>query len=101
MQYLISVQYLISARALADLEGIREYSTTTWGNAQAKKYIGGLLDQLRRITKHPDIGHPLDHVLPGIRMVTYQSHGIYYRSGEGTIEVVRILHGRMNPPLNL
>lgn len=95
------MKYRISEAAHADLVGIREYSTINWGPRQAKNYVRGLLAQVKRAAKHPQIGRPVDHVVVGVRMVSYQSHTIYYRVSDNGIEILRVLHGRMNPPLHL
>ena len=45
--------YKLSKRAEKDLAGIWRYTLDTWSQAQANKYLGGLLNACEEISKAP------------------------------------------------
>jgi toxin ParE1/3/4 len=45
----------------------------------------------------PSLGRACDDIRQGCRRYAEGSHTIFYREVGGDIEIVRILHGRMDP----
>ena len=93
-----------SALAEQDLNALVEHTVNTWGVAQAEKYVDMVETALATITAHPDIGTPRFEVRPGVlayhlsRDGGKASHFVYYRVTEaGDVQVIRILHDKMDP----
>jgi len=53
--------------------------------------------ELQRAAGNPRIGRACDEIRPGYRKLAAGSHMLFYRvSVEGVIDVVRVLHQRMD-----
>jgi toxin ParE1/3/4 len=90
-------RYLLSPAAQADLNQIWEYTSYNWGVDQAEKYLRELQRAIERAAANPQIGRACDEIRPGYRKLAAGSHVPFYRlSVEGVIDVVRVLHQRMD-----
>lgn len=87
--------------ARADLKGISIYSKQNWGRQTAQEYVSRLirslekLDDLEPLVKDAGIGRP------GLKKLLVGSHILFFHIGRDKIEVVRILHGKMDPNRHL
>ncbi|MCX2930506.1 type II toxin-antitoxin system RelE/ParE family toxin [Mycobacterium sp. CVI_P3] len=88
--------YVLSPAARADLEEIWDYTSERWGADQAEEYVREIQRAVERIVDNPLIGRACDDVRPGYRKHPVASHTLYYRFGGNVIDVVRILHQRMD-----
>lgn len=89
--------YLLSPAAQADLSDIWDYSARTWGTEQADRYILAIRDACKALAAGRKRGRPIDDIRPGYRKFAVQSHFLFYRvTDTGLIDVVRILHQRMD-----
>jgi toxin ParE1/3/4 len=89
--------YLLSPAAQADLEQIWDYTHDRWGVDQAEDYLRELQRAINRIAANPRIGRACDEIRPGYRKLAAASHTLFYRvTAEDVIDVVRILHQRMD-----
>jgi toxin ParE1/3/4 len=89
-------RYLLSPAAKADLEQIWDY-THHWGVDQAEEYLRELQRAIDRAAANPRIGRACDEIRPGYRKLAAGSHTLFYRvTVEGVIDVVRVLHQRMD-----
>lgn len=87
-----------SRRAEADLLGIGRYTVSTWGDAQAARYLGELEAFCRMLANNSTLGRSCDEVRPGLRRMEHGKHVLFYRLHKPSgILVVRILHQRMLP----
>ena len=94
--------YLLSPAAQADLGQIWDYSARTWGEDQADRYVLGIRDACQALAGGTRQGHPIDAIRPGYRKLAVASHFLFYRvTDTGLIDVVRVLHQRMDPPTQL
>ena len=84
-------RYRLLPSAEIELEAIHEYTTETWGSAQAKTYLSGLRRCFENLARHPLIA-PLANPGSPIRIALYREHRILYRPGPEGIEVGRVLH---------
>ena len=91
-----SLPYLISKKAVADLDEIWLYTVEKWSLAQADRYYSLIFDEIDHICEDPLSGRPMDHVRKGYRASKVKSHLIFYRIADNTIEIIRILHERMD-----
>lgn len=87
----------LSKRASDDLRNIWNYTIAEFGEAQAERYLFALEEGLGLIIDHPEIGKPADHVKIGYRAFTKDRHVIYYTISETYVDVIGVLHERMDP----
>jgi toxin ParE1/3/4 len=88
--------YLLRPRAQRDLEEIWEYSAAKWGVDQAEAYIRQIQRTLHLLADEPRLGRSCDNIRPGYRKYPSGSHLVFYRILDHGIDVVRILHQRMD-----
>jgi toxin ParE1/3/4 len=89
--------YVLSPAAQADLEAIWTYTAETWGEAQARRYILAIRDACQALANGMASGRRIDDIRPGYRKLPVGSHTLFFRTADtGQIDVVRILHQRMN-----
>lgn len=83
--------------ATRDIDGIWDYTADRWGVDQAEQYVGEIRDACNALLQNPDIGQDAGTVRTDYRKYRSGSHFIFYRrvSGGG-IEIIRILHQRMD-----
>lgn len=87
---------VLSPRAVADLEEIWDYTEARWGLPQAEAYLRQLRGAIEAVAAAPSIARACDEIRPGYRKFPVGSHVLFVRpTGEG-IDVVRILHRRMD-----
>ena len=91
-----SLPYLISKKAVADLDEIWLYTVEKWSLAQSDRYYSLIFDEIDYICSHPTSGKTMDHIRKGYRASKVKSHLIFYRIADETIEIIRILHERMD-----
>ncbi len=82
--------------AIGDLDRIWDYTADRWDAAQADEYLRELEHAFGRIGGNPMIGRACDQVRAGYRKHSVASHTVYYRLADADVEVVRILHQRMD-----
>lgn len=87
----------ISEKAKIDLANIWEYTFKKWSLAHADKYYAILVEGIKTIDREPKIGKSYHHIKIGYHGFLVKSHLIFYRiPDDKTIEIVRILHERMD-----
>ena len=82
--------------AIADLDGIFDYTLERWGRDQAERYLRDIQRVCEGLASGDLPGRSADHVRKGYRKAASGAHMIYYRSEGETLIVVRILHQRMD-----
>jgi toxin ParE1/3/4 len=82
--------------ARTDFSDILLYSAQQWGTRQRNTYRAELLRGFAAIRDHPQLGTTREDLGPGIRSRLVEHHLVYYRVLDDLIEVVRILHERMD-----
>lgn len=87
----------LSAAARRDLTGIWTYSAKRWDEAQADRYVRLFADSFEGLARGSLKGRSADDIRTGYFKLAVGSHLVFYRMGAaGVIEVVRILHQRMD-----
>ena len=92
--------YRLSVGAEADLAEIWVYTAEQWSFEQADRYIDALVGRCEWLCDNPRLWKPRPDITEGLYSYPQQSHVIYFRAqGDppGLIEIVRVLHGRMEP----
>lgn len=88
---------MLTPAAQADLEQIWDYTHDRWDVDQAEQYLRQLQHAIGRAAANPLIGRACDEIRPGYGKLDAGSHTLYYRvTAEGVVDVVRILHRRMD-----
>lgn len=88
--------YIISKKAVSDLENIWLYTVEKWSVEQADRYYSLIFDEIAYICKNESAGKSMEHVRKGYRASKVKSHLIFYKISNNIIEIVRILHERMD-----
>ncbi len=89
-------RYTLSPRAQLDLEEIWDHTAKCWGIDQAETYTRQLWLQINTLATHPTIGLACPEIRPGYYKFPSGSHFLFYRRINDGIDVVRILHERMD-----
>lgn len=94
---MIKHSYSISKKAEADLGDIWLYTFQHWSKEQADRYIDLIFDEIQYLAKKPTTGRTIDYIKEGYRVVKVKSHLLFYKMvDETSIEIIRILHERMD-----
>jgi toxin ParE1/3/4 len=91
-----ALPFVISKKAVSDLEKIWLYTGEKRPVEQADRYYNLNFDEINYICKNSNAGKSMEHVRKGYRASKVKSHLIFYRVLNNTIEVIRILHERMD-----
>ncbi len=89
--------YFLTNKAVEDLSNIWKYTCDAWSENQADRYFEILIEACRDIATDPSIGKNYGEIAKEIFGFRASKHVIFYRlSNPDEIEVVRILHERMD-----
>jgi toxin ParE1/3/4 len=78
------------------LEEIWRFTFTRWSRAQADAYYDDLTAAFVSLAEGRRQGRPLDDIKPGYLSIACGSHFIIYARRKQIVEIIRILHQRMN-----
>ncbi|HEY1710858.1 MAG TPA: type II toxin-antitoxin system RelE/ParE family toxin [Rhizomicrobium sp.] len=88
--------YVISPRARSDIAEIWDYSVAQWNVEQADRDLRDLQRGFETIAAQPRIGRACDEIRPGYFKLPVASHVIFYRMVKQKVDIVRVLHRRMD-----
>lgn len=89
--------FSLTEAARADLKSIAAYTQRRWGKEQRRIYAKQFDDAFHMLAERPEAGAACDSIKVGYRKFPNGSHVVFYRELSDTeIEVVRILHKRMD-----
>ena len=88
--------FILSAKALEDLKSIGRYTLKSWGREQRNIYLSKLDESFHLLAEQPQLGNARDNIRKGYRVYHVRRHLIFYRQKPAKIEIIRILHDRMN-----
>lgn len=90
-------KYRISEKAIDDLEKIWLYTLKKWSLEQADRYHNLIVNEIEFISENFNLSRKIDYIRTGYRISKVKSHLILYKkSVDGIIEIVRILHQKMD-----
>lgn len=90
-------EYIISEKALEDLNNIWIYTAENWSIEQANRYYNLIVDEIEYVSENFEITKDFETVRKDYRYSKVKSHLVFYKKPENTeMEVVRILHERMD-----
>lgn len=89
-------RYALRPGAQADIEEIWNYTVARWGASQAEKYLRQLAEAMAYVAADPARGRACDDVRAGYRKYAVGAHVLFYKRTQDGVDVVRILHQRMD-----
>ena len=95
-------KYLLTNKAVEDLSKIWEYTYEVWSESQADRYYELLTSSFGEIVQNPELGKNYDEIDKVILGLRVGKHIVFYRVVQaGNIEILRILHQRMDLKSNI
>ncbi|GIZ08035.1 type II toxin-antitoxin system RelE/ParE family toxin [Flavobacterium sp. UMI-01] len=90
-------EYIISEKALEDINNIWIYTAENWSVEQADRYYNLIIDEIEYIVNDLDMACDLGKILKSYKYSKVKSHLIFFKKDKtNEIEVVRVLHERMD-----
>ncbi len=78
------------------MEHIWRSTAKEWGIDQAHSYIDNLAAVFAALAEAPDRAPACDHIRSGYRRRNVERHAIYFRKTAFGVDIMRILHDRMD-----
>lgn len=89
--------FTLTQKARADIRLIGRYIGKEFGKTQQRRYLSQLDNAFHIIADEPEIGHLCNDVRESYHKYGVGMHLIFYRyDRKDQIEIVRILHGRID-----
>ena len=88
--------YILSPLARADLDSIWDHTSKRWDDGQAEAYLRMIQAAIETVAGNPKLGRRYDEVRTGYRRHRAGSHLILYRETSDAIDIVRVLHEKMD-----
>ena len=86
----------LTPAAQQDLSSIWDFSQQRWDEKQDEIYISEMRAAIERIAADPHRGRACDEIREGYRRYGIGSHLIFYIEKNDSVDVIRILHQRMD-----
>ena len=94
-------KFTLSNKAEEDLLSIGRYTQGKWGITQRNRYLRELDKTFPLLSEHPTKGRKCDNIRQGYLKYRVGRHLIYFCKMPTEIEIVRILHHRMDADRHL
>ena len=91
-----SFELRLSPKAEEDLEGIWKFTPDRWSREQTDKYISALADAMSALAEGRAAGTDCEYILQGYFKFLTGRHAFFYRIRGECLDVIRILHQRMD-----
>jgi toxin ParE1/3/4 len=88
--------YVLSPAARTDLDTIWTFGEAQWGAARAERYTREIQRAVETVANDPRRGRPCDEIRDGYFRFAVGSHLLFYRRRADVVDIVRILHQRMD-----
>ena len=92
----MTARFTLTPRAQGDLSDIWDHTADRWGIAQAETYTRQLGAHVAMVAGNPALGRACPEVRTGYYKFQSGAHILFYRMMDNGIEVVRVLHERMD-----
>jgi toxin ParE1/3/4 len=90
-------EYIISEKALEDINNIWIYTAENWSAEQADRYYNLVFDEIEYIVQNFEMARDFDKIRKSYKYSKVKSHLIFFKKHKtNEVEVVRVLHERMN-----
>ncbi len=90
------MKFRISSEAREDLVSVWEYSTEHWGIEQADLYIDAFMLRFVWLTRIRVLWRPRPNLKEGVYSCIEKGYVIFFSENQGRIDILRVLHGRMD-----
>ena len=95
-------EFLLTNAAKDDLKSIGRYTQEQWGCEQRNRYLTLLDSSFHDLADNPLMGKDCSDIIAGYRKFPVGKHLVFYRQkGSNLIEIVRVLHERMDSESHL
>ena len=94
-------RYRLTPAAQRDLSSIWDYPEERWSTRQADTYVLKMRAAIERIADDRRRGRTCEEIRPGYRRYGIGSHVLFYMESADGVDVIRILHQRMDPTRHL
>jgi toxin ParE1/3/4 len=91
------IPFLLKGHARKDIEAIRTYTISTWGNQQWLKYKETLRQRMQALANNPKLGLLIDEVSENAYRFPDGKQVFYYLKREKDVVFVGILSSSMAP----
>lgn len=89
--------YIISQKALEDINAIWVYTAQKWSGEQANRYYNLIFDEIEFISNNFEMAQDFGKLRKSYRYSKIKSHLIFFKKNKfNEIEVIRVLHERMD-----
>ncbi len=95
------MKFRLAKQAQADLNEIWDHSFATWGEKRADLYVDAIFARFEWLTKNRLLWRQREDIRAGLFSYPEHSHLIVFREVNGDIEIVRVLHARMDSKRHL
>ena len=90
-------EYILSEKALEDLNSIWIYTAENWSVEQANRYYNLIVDEIEYVSENFDSAKDFGAIRRNYAYSKVKSHLVFFKKTENSeLEVVRILHERMD-----
>lgn len=94
-------RYRLTPAAQRDLSSIWDYTEERWDIWQAERYVREIQSAIERVAADPRRGRNVEEIRSGYLRYGIGRHQLFYVERDGGIDVIRILHQRMDPTRHL
>ncbi len=91
------MKFRLTRPALRDLAEIGRYTREQWGKKQARRYGIAITERLKWLCRNKPMWRERPELDAGIFSYPHESHVLVFRECRVGIEILRILHQRMDP----
>jgi toxin ParE1/3/4 len=89
------VAYRLTPLAEDDLDGIWSYTLLEWSYEQAENYYDDIIDAIEKLAAGERQGRAVS-IRDGYQKYIIGKHLVFFRQSDSGIDVIRILHQRMD-----
>lgn len=88
--------YRVTPKAERDLLAIGQYTLEKWGVRQRDIYLQNLVNRFTWLCEHPNLGANRDDIKQGYLSYHEGKHLIFYVVSDEFIDIIGVLHERMD-----
>ena len=88
--------FFLRQAAETDLENIWLYTLKAWGKEQADYYTEAIISRFSWLAEHPQLGKHRPDIKSGYFCFPEGQHLIFYRQHDSGIEILGVVHQRMD-----
>jgi len=89
-------RYVLSPRAQVDIEEIWHYTAKRWNIEQAERYIRMIQAEIEQVASDPARGRACGTIRGGYQKSPAGLHMLFHRLTDRGVDIVRILHQRVD-----